>query len=345
MPYDIHYKPLDTSTLAPGTTVYHATNEIVERIGDNDRWVNTSYTPCLFASVIGAGPDTSPTVLHGAATNAGSGAPEPICRWIIMGNTIRRTVALSIQAAVSAGSTTGTLTITYGGATVTQSVTATSPQRYDIEITPTSGTAPLELLITGYTDNSNYVTVMAAAARYKAADRIHGGEGADGYIPFGDLQDGSYSAGSPVAANKPISTELLSRGWNNMRALARDRVACLATLQRPQNSTGRGFNTAYGTDPVLVGRLWVPRAEGSGNKRPGRLSWHAYSTGGGGTAGLIVAKYWGAEFSDTVTAAPGAWTHKDIDLMYLGGEVQFYATRTAGAGTIHLSAAQVFREP
>jgi len=336
----IDYKPMDLSYLVPGISPVGGGSvpPLWERLGDKDRWLATTYSPSLFSSVFGNG-----TAAVGALTNAASGSPDTLGRWIVMGNASRRPVVVSLYALVNNSGTTGTLTVTYGGGTTTQAVTATSATSFTVTVTPTTGTAPLELKITGHTDDSNYLGVVCASGRLQHVDRYDGGIGSDGYTPLGDaFNTASYSASSPVAANKPISTELVSRGWNNVRAIARDRVACLATLQRPQNVLAtRPWWATDAPSCVLSGMLWVPPSDTV--VRDYRLSWYTLATGD--AAGTALALVDGSQAHEAAITTSGGWTHDTITLPPNGGTIAFNVQKDSGAGLVGVTAAQVFREP
>ena len=336
----IDYKPVDLAYLVPGISPVGggAAPPLWERLGDKDRWLATTMSPSLFCSFYGNASGNA-----GATTNAASGSPDTLGRWIVMGNAARRPVTLAIYALVTNSGTTGTITATYGGGSATQAVTATTATLHTFDVTPTTGTAPLELKITGHTDDSNYISVVAVAGRLKNVDRYDGGAGSDGYAPLGDaFNTASYSASSPVAANKPISTELVSRGWNNVRAIARDRVACLATLQRPQHIVAtRPWWTTDGPTCTLGGMLWVPPSDSS--VRSYRLSW--YTLASGSAAGTAIAMVKGSQHHEAAISTSGGWTHDTITLPPTGGTIAFYAEKTSGTGSVGVTAAQVFREP
>lgn len=336
----LYYKPIDLSYMVPGITPIGGGSvpPLWSRLGDLDRWINTTHTPQLFGSTFG----TNAGGYQAAVTNAASGSPDTLGRWIIMGNAARRPVTVYADAAVDNPGTTGTLTVTYGGATVTQAVTATSIALHTITITPTTGTAPLELKITGHTDDSNYLALFSACAVTAQTDLYAGGIGSDGYAPLGDsFNTDSYSTTSPVADNKPITTELVSRAWNNTRAIARDRVACLASFQRAQNNTARPWWATTEGTPQLSAMLWVPPSDSV--TRDYRLSWYTQASGDAEGTGVVVAD--GSQTHSTAISAAGGWTHDTISLSPLGGSIAFYVVKTAGTGFLGVSAAMVFREP
>ena len=347
----IYYKPLDLSQVAPGCKVAAPDQPpLMVTIGGNDRWINASYTPQLFSCVLCTDPTSIADNSTGASTNANSGSPDVLARFIIMGNAALRPVDVTVFALVNNGGTTGTLTVAYGGATTTQNLTNTTAARYLITVDPTSGSAPQELTISGHTDDSNYVVLVAVLGRYSVTDRTSGGAGADGYIPFGDMA-GSI-AQSSVASNAPVTTEMMGRGWNNMRAIARDRVACLATLQRPQNLfTSRKTWNTNDANGELIGMVAIP--DRSDNvARTIRIS--CYAVCSGTAAGKItLGGMYNATFNVTTS---GSWQHYTFTLPamygYGSGPSSFLSwgvvTATgmisSGSGFINLLALQVFRE-
>jgi hypothetical protein len=334
----ITYRPLDLVGVIPGQQL-NAAPDLIEIVGGNDRWINTTCAPVLFSSSLMSATGAASASQVGAFTNAGSGSPAELARWSIRGNTIRSPITVSVWAMVNNGGTTGTLTVSHGGATATQAVTATSATAFDITITPTSGSAPLELLISGHTDDSNYVVLVAACARYAPTDREAGGTGSDGYAPLGDQLTGTGS--SMTYANKPVPTEWLARGWNNMRALARDRVACLATLCHPMTvATTRGNSwTAYESSAKLVGRLHVDGCDNAA--RSGVLSVYMYA--GASTTGKLVVMIGGGHKYELTINASG-WQHQTIDLPAGPTVISMYGIRSTGSNEVSLMTAQVFRQ-
>ncbi len=337
----IDYKPMDLAYLVPGINPVGGGTvpPLWERLCNTDRWVHTTHTPSLFSSTFGLVTGTS----TGATSAASSGSPEVLGRWIVMGNAERRTVTVSVWALVDNAGTSGTLRASYGGATVSVAVTATTAALHTIDVRPTSGSAPLELSIDGYTDDANSVVLVAASAQLKAEDRSAGGADSSGYAPMGDTYDAAYQATSPAATNKPISTELVSRAWNNCRAIARDRVACLATIQHPHNTVAdrQGWSTDGG-DPALVGVAWVPPGA-TYTPRTFRVSWYVVASGtAAGTAVLLAG---GSEQASVSVTTAGAWVHSTITMGVQGGPVSVSAAKTSGAGYVALLALQVFREP
>lgn len=339
----IDYKPINLLNMVPGISPKGGgvVPPIWERLGDKDRWISTTYTPILFSCVFGNGHGAA----VGASTNASSGSPDKLARFIVLGNAARRGIKVQFLAGVNNAGTTGTITVEHGGATETLSVTATSPTWSAVTITPTTGTAPLELLIKGHTDDANYLGIESVTARYVDTDIYSGGEGDDGYAPLGDgFNTHSYSASSPVADNKPISNELVSRGFNNMRAIARDRVACLATLQHAQNTSSlRPWWVAFSTALTMTSILRVPAShEGA---RSFRLA--VYVQAVAGTTGKAVALINGSEeITMELSTGSGAWFYNTItlDTSHSNG-IAFYCQRLTGTGQVGVSAAQVFRYP
>lgn len=334
----ITYRPVDLVGIIPGLQL-NTVPDIVEYIGGNDRWMNTTCAPCLFSSTLVSSTGASTSAQIGASTNANSGSPDELARWSVRGNAPRHALTLNVWAMVNNPGTTGTLTVSHGGATVTQAVTATSATAYTITITPTTGTAPLELLISGHTDDSNYLILIAAAARLAPSDRADGGTGADGYAPLGDQFSGSTT--SMTAANKPIPTEWLARGWNNARALARDRVACLATLCHPMTSATTRANSWVATDTAakLVGRLYVEQCDNV--PREGVLSVYMYA-GASTTGKLVIVVSGGYQYELSVSAS--GWQHQTIQLPAGGCVVSMYGIRSTGSNEISLMTAQAFRQ-
>ena len=260
-----------------------------------------------------------------------------------MGNAAPRTVTVSVWALVTSGGTTGTLRASYGGATVSATVTATAATLHTISVRPTSGSAPLELAVDGYTDDSNHVVLVAAAAHYEAEDRSSGGADAAAYAPMGDTFDAAYAATSPAEADKPISTELVSRGWNNCRAMARDRVACLVTIQHPHHTSGlrQAWNTD-GADSSLVGMAWLPPGT-TDVPRTYRVSWYVIASGDASGTAVLVAD--GSQQASSSVSTTGAWVHSTITMGAQGGTVAVTASKSAGTGFVSLLALQIFREP
>ena len=334
----IKYKPIDLVGVIPGQQL-NATPDLIELVGGNDRWLNTTCAPVLFSSSLMSVTGAASASQVGAFTNAASGSPAELARWSVRGNTIRSPITVSVWALVLNGGTTGTLTISHGGATATQAVTATSATAFDISITPVSGSAPLELLISGHTDDSNYVVLVAACARYVPTDREDGGTGADGYAPLGDQLTGGAS--SMTFANKPVSTEWLARGWNNMRALARDRVACLATLCHPMTTpTTRGNSwVAYEASAKMVGRLHVDQCDNVG--RGAVLSVYMYA-GASTTGKLVIVLAGGYQYELTVSAS--GWQHQALELPNGPTMITMYGIRSTGSNEISLMTAQLFRQ-
>lgn len=333
----ITYKPLNLVGVIPGQQM-SATPDMMAVVGGNDRWVNTTCAPLLFSTSLMSVTGAATALQVGASTNASSGSPGELARWMVRGNTIRSPITVSVWALVNNAGTAGTLTVSHGGATVAQAVTATTATAFDIAITPTSGTAPLELLISGHTDDSNYVVLVAACARYAPTDRADGGTGADGYAPLGDQFTGSLS--SMTRDNKPVPTEWLARGWNNMQALARDRVACLATLCHPMGSATKRANSwvTISASASTLGRLFVDGADNLA--RSGVLSVYVYA--GAGTTGKLVVMVGGGHQYELTISASG-WQHQTIDLPATPVTITMYGIRSTGSNEISLMTAQVFR--
>jgi hypothetical protein len=331
----IKYRPIDLIGIIPGLQLNLGAPDMVGLVGGNDRWVNTTCAPVLFSSSLMAATGASSSSYVGAFTNAGSATA--LARWTVRGNTIRSPIVVSVWALVSSGGTTGTLTISHGGATVTQTVTATAATAVDVTITPTTGTAPLELLISGHTDTAGYVVLVAACARYAPVDRPDGGTGADGYAPMGD----PYTGGGMYLDNMPVTTEWLARGWNNMRAIARDRVACLATLCHPMTAAAvRGNSwTASASTAKLVGRLHVDSADNV--PREAVISVYVYA-GASTTGTLVIMVAGGYQYQLTVSAS--GWQHQAIVLPPAPVVVSMYASVATGSNEISLMTAQIFRE-
>ena len=353
MPTDrVYYRPLDLSLLTPGQRVRQIDGPpMLESMGANDRFIHTTHAPNLFCCTIGGEPSGSVMPLTAAKTAAASGAPDDLARFVIMGNATRRALRIKVLTMVDSG--TGTLKVTHGGVTVTETVTNTSPAAHTIDITPTSGSAPAELLIQGYTAGTERLFLISATGQFHVADRTTGGADAAGYIPLGD--NAASTTGSLVEDGAPLTTEWVSRGWNNMRAIARDRVACLATLQNPNNElAGRASWNWNGSTPQMAGLLMVPVTSENFDRNI-RISVYAVTSAAG-----VEGKVWVGAGAGTVAGhsinvtSTGAWSHIGAVLpasrpaqgsMCL--PIVFSAQWNTGStsGYTNLLAAQVLKEP
>jgi len=323
----IYWKPLELTTVHTGDDPVN----LVSRLASNERWLQNFFTPQLFSTAIVSQTGASSSAQIGASSNTGSGSPLTLARFQVRGNAARHPVRVTMLALVNNSGTTGTLTVSHAGGSGTVNVTATSATAHAVTVTPTTGSAPLELTISGHTDDSNHVVLVACSARIAPADRTDGGAGLDGFAPlWGDL------------GNHPISTEWVSRGYNNQRALARDRVACLATLAHPDYSgtTRLAQWTNNSTNTTALGRMRVLPCDNV--NRAGVISLYAF-VASSVTAKIQIVIGGGQQYSLNVTAS--GWHHQDIDLPAEGASVTIYGQCDSGsAGDFALITAQVFRK-
>ena len=333
----IKYEPLDLVGMIPGRRLQAPGVDIFDTLGRNDRWLHATHAPSLFSALLTNEFPADSAAEIGAFTTV-TGSNETLAVFNVQGNAAKHPIIVDMVALVSAGSTTGTIRVTYGGAASSVTTTSTTATSLSVTVTPSSTSAPDQLEIQGSTDTSAAVVVVAVAARFAPADRSDGGADAAGYIPFGDDFDSSYSTTTPIAANKGIPTEILGRGWNNCRAIGRDRVVCLATVAHPLhtlNRSGRPW-THKGSAPALLCRLYVPPCDVV--TRPGRVSVY-FVAPAAATATIGVS----GGYSYPVTISSTGWHHQVIELQPQGTIVTI--SGVSASGVLGLATAQVFREP
>ena len=333
----IDWKPIDLTDLVPGFRLGNSPIDLIERLAEQERWVHNFYHPPVMTAAFTNNTPATSASTTGAFTTANSGSPTTLTRFMVRENAARHPLTVKAFALVSNNGTTGTLTLTHGGASSTATVTATSATAVTLTVTPTTGSSPLEAVITGHTDDSNAIVLVSMVAHLEPADRTDGGAGADGYAPTYD-----------VAANNGISTEYVSRAYNNIRALARDRVACLTSIAHPANDEqSRAAALTWHnltTTSALLGRLYVLPCENA--TRGGVVS--AYFHVGAGVSGKVQILVLGGDQTIHDVSASG-WIHQDIEIPATGATVLIQsvldATASASTGGVGLWTAQVFRKP
>ena len=329
----IYWKPIDLTKISPGQKLNKTGIDLASLLHGNERWVQNFYTPAVMMATYTSAFPASGSSHIGAFTNANSVSPAALTRFMVRGNAARHPVKVTALALVTNSGTTGTLTLTHGGASSTVSVTSTTAASVSVTVTPSSGSSPLEAVLSGHTDDSNHIVLVALSARLVPADRTDGGAGSDDYTPLYDLP-----------TSKAVPTEWVGRGFNNMRALARDRVACLASLAHPLNLSGSAVRTVpwhnLTTSSALLGRLHVFECENV--VRPGVVSVYiAIESGNTGKVQIIVGG--GGHNIHTVTSS--GWIHENVDLQKQGTHVSIYGQldNPVSADGIALLTAQVMR--
>lgn len=308
------YVPQETGDFFPGLLGDAAA---WQGVVDNDLEVFAAYAPQVVASRA-EGQTTSATFVT-------------LFQWDLPGNADNEDLAVVIRWK-SDGVNTATAQVTVDGTdTATATTTSGSWTITTITVTPTTaaGATPrvvsLELKVAGGGTALIDSVCCALAPGAPAA-----GELASGYAR---ADAAWYATGAPIDSGR------VSRLWNNVRAIARDRPACIVGLLDDVTSqTSRAvWQTA---DEDLVWRfLWPPSDP---TVRDFRFS--VYLTADG-TAVPEVRMQFGPY---TVTKTGTGWHRFTVEadpLMLAGSLCRVTLAVSSGTGNAYLKTLQMFREP
>lgn len=327
----IRWKPFDLTRWNPGQKLDKGGADVVTTLHDADRWIQNFCRPLLFSFITSnqtVSPRSDDVGLGTSATSA-----QTLARLIVHNNKARHPLRLDLIALVTDTSTTGTVTVNYAGGSSTGLVTVTTAgPMASIVVTPSAThdmSSPNEVTIKGHAAGGGTLIIVCGSGHLEPADRPDGGAGADGYIPLYD-----------IPTNRAIPTEWVGRGYNNMRSIARDRVACLATLIHGQNifSSRSGDWISEDTAPKALGRVYVMGCDNV--KRAGVVSFYVGITGATGKAYLIA----GTGNNTIHTISSSGWIHQDIEIPKAGCFVTVYGEKDSASGVIALLSLQVFRK-
>ena len=275
------------------------------------------------------------------------------CRWVVFRNTDN--VQLTAKIRATATTADCLLTLDYGGASATATVTAGASTTVEINVVPTSsmggGTTYREAVLSHACAAGGNIKIEGLAAYLEpitslgtAGGLIHGAS-SSGFIRG---PDGGELVNQ--TNDHAISTERLERVLNGPIYIARDRPTALASMIR--HELDRDLGTTNKTD-------WVTLARGFGSvlaQEPMdlRAFYHVQSSTGGSPLSRFV--FFGDTTSATVQtgtgwkqAAAAEFVANSATPQNPRSHVFTWAIQakveTAGSGIVFVDSAQIYRDP